>query len=203
MQREDEYITVQELEKDLISATGNPALAKRQALQYAIMYRGEIIDSVRYRKGFISKDDLILSRHIRWHHNKSHSQMLVKNMLAANRGPQADNTAAHHIVAWDCMKAARSRLRLAAFGIDIDHEANGVFLPRFIRHTPMLPIPDAKAHTQTHTNKYYLNVEYLLDETIAEGLGREGVIETLREIGEELEAGNFPLNELISQKTQK
>lgn len=203
MQREDEYVTVQKLEQDLIAANTNPAIAKMQAQQYAIMYRGEVIDSVRYKRGHISQEDLILSRHVRWEHNKSHSQMLMKNMLAAKRGPQPNNTAAHHIVSWDSMKAARARLRLAAFGIDIDHEANGVFLPRFIKHTPMVPMPGAKAHSKTHTNKYYLNVEHLLNETIAEGLGRQGLIETLRDIGEELEDGNFPLNELITKKTKK
>lgn len=76
-----EYVTVQELEQDLLTVTGNPSIAKNQATQYAIYYRGEIIDSARYKKGLISKDDLILSRHVRWEHNKRHSIKLSRNMI--------------------------------------------------------------------------------------------------------------------------
>lgn len=197
--REDEYVTVQELEQDLLAATGNPALAKLQAQQYAIMYRGEVIDSVRYQKGLITQKDFILSRHVRWQHNKRHSDCLSQNMLVAGRGPRDKNTAAHHIVSWNDMKAAKARLRLAAFGIDINHEANGVFLPRFNKNTPFQSMPNAVSHSKIHTTKYYLNVEYLIEETIAAGLGREGIIETLQEIGEELAEGHFPIKELIEK----
>ncbi|MPW31862.1 hypothetical protein F9L16_23175 [Agarivorans sp. B2Z047] len=103
------------------------------------------------------------------------------------------------MVAWDAPRAARSRLRLAAFGIDISHEANGVYLPRFAKHTPMSQMPFSKPHSKTHTGQYFLNVEYLLEETIAEGLGRSEIIDTLREISEELESGNFPLRDVISR----
>lgn len=48
--KEQEYVTVQELEQDLLTVTGNPTIAKNQAAQYAIYYRGEIIDSARYKK---------------------------------------------------------------------------------------------------------------------------------------------------------
>ena len=97
------------------------------------------------------------------------------------------------------MRAARSRLRLAAFGIDIDHEANGVYLPRFQKHVPMDILPDAYPHSKIHTGKYYFNIEFLLNETIAEGLGRQGIIETLKEIGEELADGTFPITTLLTQ----
>ena len=40
-------------------------------------------------------------------------------------------------------------------------------------------MPKAEAHTKTHTSEYFLNVEALLTDTIAEGLGRTGVIELL------------------------
>lgn len=194
---EQEYVTVQELEQDLLTMTGNPAIAKNQATQYAIYYRGEIIDSARYKKGLLSKDDLILSRHVRWEHNKRHSKKLSDNMIAAGR-KRGENVAAHHIVAWDDPRASKARLRLAGFGIDIDHEANGVFLPRFAKHTPMDTMPKAEAHTKTHTNEYFLNVEVLLTDTIGEGLGRTGIIELLRDIGDELQSGDFPLHEELS-----
>ncbi|WP_022944350.1 AHH domain-containing protein [Pseudoalteromonas ruthenica] len=196
--QQEEYITVQELEQDLTNATGNPALAKAQAQQYAIFYRGEVIDAMRYRKGLISKEELVYSKHIRWEHNKSHSKRLSDNMIAAGRGPREENTAAHHIVSWNDIRAARSRLRLAAFGIDIDHEANGVFLPRFAKHKPMESMPNAEAHSKIHTNEYYLNVEALLVETIGEGLGRQGIIDLLRDIGDELLSGDFPIHEELS-----
>lgn len=192
-----EYVTVQELEQDLLTVTGNSSIAKNQATQYAIYYRGEIIDSARYKKGLISRDDLILSRHVRWEHNKRHSIKLSRNMIAAGR-ERGENMAAHHIVAWDDPRASKARLRLAGFGIDIDHEANGVFLPRFAKHTPMDAMPKAEAHTKTHTSEYFLNVEALLTDTIAEGLGRTDIIELLRDIGDELQSGDFPLHEELS-----
>ena len=98
------------------------------------------------------------------------------------------------------MRAARSRLRLAAFGIDIDHEANGVYLPRWQSHTPMSTMKNAEAHTTIHTNTYYLNVEYLLEETIAEGLGRNGILQILRDIGDDLKSGEFPLKQRLDQR---
>lgn len=104
-----EYLTVQELEQDLLTVTGNPSIAKNQATQYAIYYRGEIIDSARYKKGLISKDDLILSRHVRCEHNKRHSIKLSRNMIAAGR-ERGENMAAHHIVAWDEPRASKARL---------------------------------------------------------------------------------------------
>ena len=89
--------------------------------------------------------------------------------------------------------------RLSAFGIDIDHEANGVYLPRFQKHVPMEILPDAYPHSKIHTGKYYLNVEFLLNETIAEGLGHRGIIDMLKEIGEELADGSFPITQLLSE----
>lgn len=195
--REDvHYVTIDELENDFEVLTGDKEVAKAQAKLFSIRYRGEVIDAVRFQRGLISEDDLQLAKHIRWQHHKNHSRNLAANMMAARRNKPA-NTAAHHIVAWDHPRAAKSRLRLAAFGIDIDHEANGVYLPRFKKHIPHKAMPSAKAHSVTHTHQYYLNVEFLLEDTIAEGLGRPGIIDTLREVGEDLEAGEFPLREAI------
>lgn len=202
-QQENEYITVSELEQDILAVTGDPVKARNQAHQIAIMYKGEIIDSLRFKRGQISKKDLELSRHIRWCQNSRHSHNLSENMLKANRGPRPNNTAAHHIVAWSSPKSAKARLRLAAFCIDIDHEANGVFLPIGSKYVPMFSMPEAMPHSKTHTIKYYLNVEYLLEQTIAENLGRTGIIETLEEIGESLEDGDFPIHELLSDKATK
>jgi hypothetical protein len=196
IQKEEEYLTLQELEQDLINATGNKALAKEQAQQYAIMYKGNIISSVRYKKGLINKEEYILSRKVLWEHNKYHSKKLSDNMVLNSKSKRPENTAAHHIVAWNDVRASQSRLRLAAFGIDIDHAANGVFLPRFSKHLPMKCMPKAYSHSILHTKEYYLNVEYLLEQTIAEGLGRKEIIETLQDIAEDLQAGEFPIHEV-------
>ncbi len=196
LQHEEKYLTLQELEQDLVNATGNRVLAKEQAQQYAIMYKGNIINSVRYKKGLINKDEYILSRNVLWEHNKYHSKKLSDNMFLNSNLKKPDNTAAHHIVAWNDIRASQSRLRLAAFGIDIDHAANGVFLPRFAKHLPMKSMPKAYSHASIHTKEYYLNVEFLLEETIAEGLGRKEIIETLQDIAEDLQSGVFPLHEL-------
>ncbi|KYX27913.1 hypothetical protein BBN05_12825 [Vibrio parahaemolyticus] len=71
-------MSIKELEIDLLNSTGNPSLAKQQAQAFAIHYAGRVIDAVKFRKGNISKDDLLLSRHIRWEHHKRHSQNLAK-----------------------------------------------------------------------------------------------------------------------------
>lgn len=196
----DCYVTVAELQQDLFEATGDAAIAKIHAQQFAIMYRDNVIDAVRFKQGLIGQDDLHLSRRIRWQHHKEHSKHLCENMQKAKRGARPANACAHHIVAWGDMRAARSRLRLAAFGIDIDHEANGVYLPRWQSHTPMSTMKNAEAHTTIHTNTYYLNVEYLLEETIAEGLGRNGILQILRDIGDDLKSGEFPLKQRLDQR---
>ena len=59
-------------------------------------------------------------------------------------------------------------------------------------------MPNAEAHSKIHTNEYYLNVEALLVETIGEGLGRQGIIDLLRDIGDELQSGDFPIHEELS-----
>ena len=202
MQETIQEVTIQDIENDLALVTGDRNLAKAQAQAFAIYYRGEIIDSVKYQRGFIPMDDLIYSRHVRWEHLKVHSKNLAKNMKNVGRGKRPKDTSAHHIVSWNDMRAARSRMRLAAFGIDIDHEANGVYLPSYKKHAPMKSIPDAYPHSMIHTNKYYLNLEYLLSKTVAEGLGREGIIETLEEVGESLESGDFPLQQLLSKSSR-
>src|SRR5690606_30140845 len=108
------------------------------------------------------------------------------------------NMAAHHIVAWDHPRAAKSRIRLAAYAIAIDNECNDVFLPRFQRHCPHEHFPNAQPHSKIHTEKYFLNVEFLLEATIAEGMGRNAIISTLRDVAEELEDGEFPLHKRIA-----
>ncbi|WP_348981674.1 hypothetical protein [Pseudoalteromonas arctica] len=71
-----EEVTVQQIEQDIMSVTGNPIDAKAKAL--SIYYRNIVIDSVRFRQGLITEDDLKYSRSIQWEHMKAHSK---KNLL--------------------------------------------------------------------------------------------------------------------------
>ena len=98
MRQEIHEVTIQDIENDLFLVTGDRGLAKAQAHAFSIHYRGEIIDSVKYKRGFISADDLIYSRHVRWEHMKKHAQKLAANMAKAGRGNKPKKTAAHHIV---------------------------------------------------------------------------------------------------------
>lgn len=191
------YLSVNEMAEDFTNVTGNKQYGQAAAMAYAIYYRDTVIDTVRYQRGMIDQQALERSRHIRWTHARKHNEKLSKNMLAAGR-QRHQNTAAHHIVAWDHPRAAKSRIRLAAYAIDIDNECNGVFLPRFQRHCPHEYLPNAQPHSKTHTEKYFLNVEFLLEATIAEGMGRNAIISTLRDLAEELEDGEFPLHKRIA-----
>ena len=66
-----------------------------------------------------------------------------------------------------------------------------------IYHTLMNFMPGALPHSTMHTNNYYLNVEYPLGQTIAQGLGRNGIIETLEDIAADLQEGEFELQTRI------
>lgn len=191
------YLSVSDMAEDFTNVTGNKQYGQAAAMAYAIYYRDTVIDTVRYQRGAIDQKTLELSRHIRWTHARKHNEKLSNNMLAAGRERQK-NMAAHHIVAWNHPRAAKSRIRLAAYAIDIDNECNGIFLPRYHRHCPHEYLPNAQSHSKTHTDTYYLNVEFLLEATIAEGMGRNAIISTLRDVAEELEDGEFPLNRRIT-----
>ncbi|SBS26860.1 hypothetical protein MSP8886_00726 [Marinomonas spartinae] len=102
MKTEQHIVELTELEQDILEETGNRDFARKQAYSFAIHYRGEIIDAVRYKKGLISQDDLQLSRNIRWTSYDKHSEKLASNMLKANRGPRPNHVEAHHISTLEC-----------------------------------------------------------------------------------------------------
>lgn len=191
------YLSVNEMAEDLTNITGNREYSRVASTNYAIHYKEKVIDTLRFQRGMIDSETLRLSRHIHWEHAKRHNVMLSNNMLAAGRH-RPKTVSAHHIVAWDHPRAAMSRIRLAAYGIDIDNECNGVFLPRYQKYCPHDYLPNAKSHSATHTKDYFFNVEFLLEGTIAEGLGKNAIINTLRNIGENLEDGKFKLNKRLS-----
>jgi hypothetical protein len=191
------YLSVNEMADDLTNVTGSREYGRAAAMAYAIYYRDTIIDTVRYQRGDIDSKTLQLSRRIRWEHAKRHNIKLSENMLAAGR-QRPKNVSTHHIVAWDHPRAAKSRIRLAAYAIDIDNECNGVFLPRYQQHCPHPYMPNANAHSKTHTEEYFFNVEFLLEGTAAEGLGRNAIVSTLRSVSHALEKGAFPLRSKLA-----
>ena len=112
---------------------------------------------------------------------KPSSKTLRKNM--ENKGveePKYKN-AAHHIVAGAAKLANDARNVLKSFGISINDAVNGVFLPT------VKGVSDAMYHTNLHTNNYYNEVNELLQRATT----REDVIETLRQIAEQLLNGTF------------
>ncbi len=121
------------------------------------------------------------------------STVLRKNMIAAKRYPPED-TDAHHIVPgrdnriWAKEYAEAARAILRRWGIPINHEVNGVFLPRSST-VPVEVLPHAYPHKKVHTKFYYI--------TIATHLGRarscQQCIEILQEVGEDLEDGIYPI----------
>ncbi|WP_413110773.1 AHH domain-containing protein [Thaumasiovibrio sp. DFM-14] len=190
-------VTCSELERDLFNVTGDKQFSAKQAKQFEIFYAGSVIDSIRYKRGLISKDDLRLNQHIRWEHNKGHSYRLAKNIMKKTGQCRPENVAAHHIVSWKDIRAAKSRLRLSAFRIDIDSAENGVFLPRWNKHVPHPKMLEAYSHSGIHTSFYYLNVEHLLENTIAQDADREDIVEVLGDIGDDIKMGLFPITRKI------
>ena len=119
--------------------------------------------------------------------------------LRRNLGKRPPNTAGHHIVSWYDEGAKAARQILKKFGIDIDSIENGIYLPRFKKPTPHPQMPEAYAHSEIHTEKYYLNITILLEaEANVPGSRKEDIAAVLAEISEELKNGTFPLHKRIS-----
>jgi len=123
---------------------------------------------------------------------------LNKNMrLSSNYSTKPKCTAAHHIVAW-CDQRARVALNiLVKWNIDIHGVANGVYLPRFEKHIPHKDMQNSIAHSKIHTDFYHANVVTMLVAADMPNATRDDIISILKEIAEDLEDGDFPINELI------
>ena len=80
---------------------------------------------------------------------------LSRNMRNSPQHPvKPKNTADHHIAASIDRRAQIALEILLKFGINPNDEPNGVNLPRFVRNTPHSSMPNAIAHSRTHTNYY-------------------------------------------------
>ena len=113
---------------------------------------------------------------------KASSKKLAANMEAVGRErPRDYKTAAHHIVAGYSKKAEEARAILKKFGVSINDEANGVFLPT------QKGLSNSAYHPSLHTKKYYDKV----NEILGYAQTRDEVIAFLREIAEELLDNSF------------
>ena len=65
---------------------------------------------------------------------------------------------------------------------------------RYPKIHPHPQMPNAYAHSEVHTNIYYLNVE---DSLAMEKGDKIGIQETLKDIADELTEGEFPLHTRI------
>jgi len=108
--------------------------------------------------------------------------ILRQNMVNAGIKEPNFKNAAHHIVAWGDKRAAEARKVLEKFNIDINDAANGIFLPI------QKGVDDAIQHAKIHTNKYYQEIEKMLNQATT----KEEVIETLEDIREQISQGIFP-----------
>jgi len=123
---------------------------------------------------------------------------LNRNMvLSSNHPVKPKHTAAHHIAALTDSRAKKALEIILKWGIDFNHESNGVYLPQFKKNIPHKSMPDAVAHSQTHTDEYHANVITMLRAADSSATSKEDIIEALREIAIDLQAGDFSINELI------
>ncbi|MBQ1782598.1 MAG: AHH domain-containing protein [Gammaproteobacteria bacterium] len=199
---ETKYIEVDpnELRHNLTALTGDATRASALLRDVVHAYETEAAEEILVRKGIKTREQVDNERRARII-GRSHSVRLRENMIAAGRkGPP--NAAAHHVVAWDDKRANEARAILKQVGIDIDDEANGVFLPRWRRHTPHPTMPNAYAHLPVHTNVYFLNVTTMLREEFnAEG-SQEDLKDVLRDIAKRLTNGTFPLHPTSVSRSQ-
>ncbi|MBQ1784208.1 MAG: AHH domain-containing protein [Gammaproteobacteria bacterium] len=201
--------------------TKNQSLARAVANSAAMVMRDDIIDAVKVEKGMIGLEEYALAAHRRRQHaNQVIAEVLrrgvsanapqtstdigcsqlARNMAKVGRLKPGSDVEAHHVVAKkvpnDWCDASRDILR--AVGLDLDHEANGVWLPSYKRHVPHPLYPFAYAHRPVHHKEYFFNVQAWLTDTIADGLDRQAVTTTLRAIGERLQTGTFLTKQAVA-----
>lgn len=102
------------------------------------------------------------------------SSALARALIRAGIS-RAASSDAHHVVALNAKPARPAREILQRFGIGLNDDSNGVFLPE-------------AQHDHMHTNAYYDAV----NEALAGVTTKAEVEEILRSIARKLEAGTFP-----------
>ncbi|RQQ79205.1 hypothetical protein DF134_34875 [Burkholderia stagnalis] len=105
------------------------------------------------------------------------------------------NSAAHHIVGDTAKEAAPARAILSKYGIDVDSELNGVFLPNRNNTDNLAGI----LHNGKHPNTYFQKVNQLLQK--ADLGGKQAVLDQLQTIRETLQdaSRNTPWKSVLSE----
>jgi len=125
---------------------------------------------------------------------------LNRNMVLSSSHPvKPKHTAAHHIVALTDSRAKNALEILLRWGISFNGEANAVYLPRYKKHVPHKLMPNAIAHSQTHTETYHANVVAVLMRVDLAATSKEDIIGALREIAADLQEGIFPIDKLLKE----
>ncbi|KGC24287.1 RHS repeat-associated core domain protein [Burkholderia gladioli] len=105
------------------------------------------------------------------------------------------NSAAHHIVGDTSKEAAPARAILAKYGIDVDSELNGVFLPNRNNSDDLGGI----LHNGKHPNTYFQKVNQLIQN--ADLGGKQAVLDQLQTIRETLQnaSRDMPWRSVLSE----
>ncbi len=139
-----------------------------------------------------------LDRELRNAENRAMNRF--RESMDACFGARPEDMALHHLASWGDERAKKALAILLQFGIDPHSAANGAYLPRSVRCTPHPSMPNALAHSRTHTNIYHENVFFVLREAATmPGATKADIEETLRDIALQLQAGTFPIHELIDK----
>ncbi|MCO1368335.1 RHS repeat-associated core domain-containing protein [Burkholderia multivorans] len=105
----------------------------------------------------------------------------LSNNMEKSGVTRPTNSAAHHIVGDTAKEAAPARAILSKYGIDVDSELNGVFLPNRNNTDNLAGI----LHNGKHPNTYFQKVNQLLQD--ADLGGKQAVLDQLQTIRETLQ----------------
>jgi A nuclease family of the HNH/ENDO VII superfamily with conserved AHH len=126
----------------------------------------------------LSQEDLIIEQR--------NSQFLGDNLRAAGSNPPSEGSEAHHIVPSNAGDARMDALRaqLAAWDIDLNSAANGVWLPG-----PNAPEDASGAYHRRLNNEVY---DRAVISKLNEATTRDDAIRILNDIANQLANGDFP-----------
>ncbi|WP_444994747.1 AHH domain-containing protein [Aliikangiella sp. IMCC44359] len=150
----------------------------------------EVIKTTQAKKRGMSIEQRVFNR-IRDREGRLHRQRLNANMLQRH-GKKPANTDSHHLVSWNHPEAVGARAILAQFGIDIDSADNGVYLPTSSKFVPHPDMKKAPSHKKIHTETYYLNLTFLLNQAVLRGAEKQDIIDVLEEVADDLINDRFP-----------
>lgn len=167
-------------------------LGKAQDLHYAEQMLG-------HGASFGMVDKTIASNIKRRAASKPRWTAKLRNALKKSQGlPDLKyNYDAHHIVAKGAQRAKQAVEVLFALGIDIDDPENGVFLPKDEKSKKDGVHKNAYIHDTIHTKPYYANVNFQIVTAYENGADKEEMKRLLRDIGEELQKGRYPINQYL------